>query len=49
MTQRDYILREIEKIGAIVNAIRQKLFGGKENLSITPEKQMDNAKGMLAL
>lgn len=29
MEQRDYILREIEKIGLILNAIRRKLFGGK--------------------
>jgi hypothetical protein len=50
MVQRDYILREIEKIGAIISAIRQKLFGGKggnENLAITIENQVENAKGML--
>ncbi len=28
MEQKDYILREIEKIGTIIQAIRQKLFGG---------------------
>jgi hypothetical protein len=47
MLQRDYILKEIEKIGAIVNAIRQKIFGGKGNLAITLEHQIENAKGQL--
>jgi len=47
MLQRDYILREIEKIGAIINAIRQKLFGGKGNSNIILEKQLEDAKGML--
>ena len=40
MVQRDYILREIERIGTIMSAIRHKLFGGKENLSLTLEKQV---------
>ena len=35
--QRDFILREIEKIGTIINAVRQKIFGGKDNLSLTLE------------
>jgi len=39
MEQRDYLLREIEKIGAIMSAIRQKIFGGKGNLAITLEQQ----------
>ena len=47
MEQRDYILREIEKIGAIVSDIRQKIFGGKDNLAITLETQIESAKGML--
>jgi len=47
MVQRDYILREIEKIGAIINAIRHKIFGGKDNLSITLEQQIENTKVML--
>ena len=47
MEQKDYILREIEKIGVIIRAFRQKLFGGSENLSITLENQIENAKGML--
>ena len=45
--QRDFILREIEKMGAVINAIRQKIFGGKENMSITLGKQIENAKEML--
>jgi hypothetical protein len=47
MEQRDYLLREIEKVGAIVSAIRQKIFGGKGNLAITLEKQIEDTKGML--
>ena len=47
MEQKDYLLREIEKIGLMINAIRQKLFGGKENLAITLENQVEVAKGML--
>ena len=47
MVQRDYILREIEKIGAIFSAIKQKLFGGKDNFSITVENQIENIKGTL--
>ena len=47
MVQRDYILREIEKIGALINAFRQKIFGGSGNLAITLENQIDNSKEML--
>jgi len=47
MIQRDFILREIEKLSAVIGAFRQKIFGGKENLSITLENQMQNAKAML--
>ncbi len=47
MIQRDFLLKEIEKIGLILSAILQKLFGGKDNLSITVEKQVEDAKGML--
>jgi hypothetical protein len=48
MTQRDFILKEIEKIGAMVNAIRQKIFGGKDNTPITLETQIESAKEMLS-
>jgi len=47
MEQEDFVLREIEKIGAILSAIRQIFFGGKDNLAIIPEKQLDNAKDVL--
>lgn len=47
MQQEDFIKREIERIGAIISAVRQLLFGGKDNLSIVLEKQMDDIKGML--
>ena len=47
MVQRDYILREIERIGTIISAIRQKLLGGKDNLAITVEAQVENTKAML--
>ena len=47
MVQRDFLLREIEKTGAIVSAIRQKIFGRKGNLAITLEKQIEDTKGML--
>ena len=47
MEQKDYLLREIEKIGLIISAIRQKLLGGKENLSITLKSHVEAAKGML--
>jgi hypothetical protein len=47
MIQRDYILREIEKIGTIISAFQQKIFGGKGNLAITLEEQIENSKGML--
>ncbi|MHC1690197.1 MAG: hypothetical protein AB9833_05130 [Bacteroidales bacterium] len=47
MEQKDYLLREIEKIGLIISAIRQKLFGGKGNLSLTVENQFETLKEML--
>lgn len=48
MERRDYLLREIEKIGVLMRALRQKLFGGeKENFSIAPERQMEDFREML--
>jgi len=47
MVQRDFVLREIEKIGAIIYAFRQKVFGGSGNLAITLENQIENSKRML--
>ena len=47
MEQKDFLLREIEKIGLLMSAIRQKVFGGKGNLAITLEHQIENVKGQL--
>ena len=47
LEQKDYILREIEKIGLIISAIRQKLFGGKGSLSLTIESEINTASAML--
>lgn len=37
MERKDYILTEIEKIGVILTAIKQKLLGGKENSAKSKE------------
>ncbi len=47
MEQKDYLLREIEKIGLIIRHIWQKLFGGNENTSLTVEKKMNDVSEML--
>ena len=47
MEQKDYILREIEKIGMIISFIRQKFFSGKGNLSISIEEGLKDVNGML--
>lgn len=47
MEQKDYILREIEKIGLILNYIREKLFSGKATLSISVDNQIKDLNGML--
>lgn len=47
MEQKDYLLREIEKIGLIIRAIRQRLFGGKDSFAINIEQQVETEKGML--
>ena len=47
MEQKDFLLREIEKIGLLMSAIRQKLFGGKGNSAIMLEHQIENVKGQL--
>lgn len=47
LEQKDYLLREIQKIGLIINSIRRKLFGGKENLTLTTENIINDASGML--
>ena len=47
MEQKDFILREIERMGQVLNAIRQKLLGGNNRLAISVEKEVDDAKGVL--
>ncbi|PKP27231.1 MAG: hypothetical protein CVU06_02935 [Bacteroidetes bacterium HGW-Bacteroidetes-22] len=47
MEQKDFILREIEKIGMIISAIRQKFFGEKQDQSVPIEKQLVDLKEML--
>jgi len=48
MEQKDYLLREIEKIGVLMRALRQKLFGGeKEIFSLAPEWHIEEFSEML--
>lgn len=48
MEQRDFYLREIEKIDLLLTSIRQLLFGGrKENLAITVDAQINKTKDIL--
>jgi len=47
MEIRDYLLREIEKIGTVIRAIRQKLFGGTDELAISVDSQAGVLKEML--
>ena len=47
MEQKDYLLREIEKLGIVIRAIQQKIFGGSGPPAITPERQEAEAREML--
>lgn len=47
MEQKDYLLREIEKLGIVIRAIQQKIFGGSGLPAITPERQEAEAREML--
>jgi hypothetical protein len=47
MEQKDYLLREIDKIGLILIAIWQKIFGGKVSLATSLENQIETVKEML--
>lgn len=47
MEQKDYLLREIEKIGAIIRIIRQKLFGGTDELAISVANKAEALKEMM--
>lgn len=47
MEQRDYLLREIERIGMVIRAIRQRLFGGTDELAVSVETQAETLKELL--
>ena len=47
MEQKDYLLREIEKIGAVMRAILNRFTGNTENLAITIEKRFEQTKEQL--
>ncbi|MDA3866345.1 MAG: hypothetical protein PF489_06275 [Salinivirgaceae bacterium] len=47
MEQKDYILREIEKIGKIIIAIQQKLFSGEGSSSASIENETIALKAKL--
>jgi hypothetical protein len=47
MEQKDYLLREIEKIGLVLRAIFNKLAGSGENYTITIENQFEAGKEIL--
>ncbi|NLE33947.1 MAG: hypothetical protein GX622_02480 [Bacteroidales bacterium] len=47
MEQKDYLLREIEKIGDMIRAIRQKLFGGTDQPAISVNNQAEALKEMM--
>ena len=47
MEQRDYILREIEKIGLIMRTILNKLIGKKNNQETITKKQFKEEKDLL--
>jgi len=48
MEQKDYILREIEKIGMVLRAILNRLMGSGDSPAIQIEKQFEETKEMLA-
>lgn len=47
MEQKDYLLREIEKIGAIIIAVRRKLFGGTDDPALSLETPAETLREML--
>ena len=48
MEQKDYLLREIEKIGRMIAAIWQKVFGEKEPFATAIDQQIEETKEMLS-
>jgi hypothetical protein len=49
MEQKDYILREIKKIGMILRAIINRLTGSMDGTAIQIEKQFEETKEMLTI
>lgn len=47
MEQKDYLLREIEKIGTVMRAILNRFTGNTENLAITVENRFEQTKEQL--
>ncbi len=47
MEQKDYILREIAKIGTLIMALRRKLFGGGNTTATLEDDHLEEAKEML--
>jgi len=47
MEQRDYLLREIEKIGSVLQAILGKITGSKENYAVARDHQFQEIKELL--
>ncbi len=47
MEKRDYLLREIEKIGMLLAMIINRISGNKESYAIRMEKQFEEEKEML--
>ncbi|MDO4790397.1 MAG: hypothetical protein Q3998_05470 [Porphyromonas sp.] len=48
MEERDFIKKEIEKIARIARAVRQILFGGKDQIAVTTGSEVQMSKNMLA-
>ena len=47
MQQKDYLLREIEKIGLLLKMIFNKIAGKEENYALTVENQFEEEKELL--
>ena len=47
MEQKDYLLREIERIGTLLRWISGKITGIEDNYALTVENQFKEAKGLL--
>jgi len=47
MQQKDYLLREIEKIGLLLKMIFNKIAGKEENYALTIENQFEEEKELL--